>query len=383
MSRAAPYLLLGGGAITAGASAVYWLWWAPAARKSEAISASVAKAIAGTDGPPKVDESGQMSGGGKVYAKFTTYWPFVARDDEKKMEGGKKDRIGKPLQTLEDFLDGKVAWVSLSGDPTLWPFGSRVDFPYNGKTVTGRVVDMGDNFTGTRKKFRQALSSGSEWAEPLDICVRDRETKPPKGAVLVQLFPGDDLQHMTKKTVKEIAYDKFRQTVTGDGDSPRTPDDYESLARAIESELGGRPESEQSAAAWAIRNRADSAGTSVYQLLAPRGTYGGASDTGGHASTRRAPTDQARKVARAVLDSSPAQDPTRGAIDFWVPSQQIKLRQLGDVYRAAAKSGDAAKAKKYLRYAGYGSEGDVRVQQAKDGLRVVSVVGAVELLGKV
>ena len=49
--------------------------------------------------------------------------------------------------------------------------------------------------------------------------------------------------------------------------------------------------------------------------------------------------------------------------------------------RAAKKSGDQLKAKRYERYADYADERTVRKQQAKDGLSIVGKVGAVELLG--
>ena len=72
-------------------------------------------------------------------------------------------------------------------------------------------------------------------------------------------------------------------------------------------------------------------------------------------------TDAARKVVEEALDAPVDQDPTLGATEFWLPSEQERLRQLGDVHRAAAASGDKVKAKKYERYAGYGSEGGIDV----------------------
>jgi hypothetical protein len=115
-------------------------------------------------------------------------------------------------------------------------------------------------------------------------------------------------------------------------------------------------------------------------MLAPKGVYGAASKSGGYASTRKVATERSRRLADKVLDATTYDDPTSGSIDFWVPSLQAKMRQLGDVHRAALSSGDIVKAAKYAKYSGYKSEGDVRAAQAKNGLRVVDVVGAVELL---
>lgn len=52
----------------------------------------------------------------KTYAsRGTGYYPFNNR-----MEGGYKDMLGKPLQTLQDFLDGKADYVSIALDENMY-----------------------------------------------------------------------------------------------------------------------------------------------------------------------------------------------------------------------------------------------------------------------
>lgn len=366
-----PALMIGGGA--AAITAVIF-----GVRKSGKTVENVQKALSGLDGPPVTDSKGETTGGGRVQIRVTGYWPFSAREDEKKLEGGVKDRKGNPLHTVEDFLAGKAPFVSLSGDDAVWPYGQRLDIPWvDGKKLLGRVVDTGSHFRGTGKLYRVA------GYEPIDVCVYSSSSSVPKPPTIEAIIiPGDTL---AKKGLQTVATAGLKnQTVSAGIVEGRTSEDYEALARAIESELGGRPREEQVAAAWAMRNRADDApsGMTVAALLAPGGEYGPARKTGGFCSTRRVPTDAARAVASEVLDASAETDPTGGAVDFWVPALQEKLRALGDVHRAASSAGDAARAKKYEIFSGYGTEGDVRVQQARGGLRPLKSVGAIELLGK-
>jgi len=353
-----PLLLIGGGIATTVAIIF-------AQRKSSATTQSIVEAVNGPSVKP-----GQYP---EVNIRATGYWPFTARDDEKKMEGGTKDRKGNPLHTVEDFLAGKADFVSLSGDDAVWPYGQKLLIPWvGGKTIVGRVVDTGSHFRGAGKIYRVV------GYEPIDVCVESSKSEVPK-KITAQIVPGDSFD---KK--KDVVVSKLKdQSVSLAGDEGRnvTPADVEALARALESELGGRSREEMLAAGWAIRNRAAKAHVSVSKLLAPKGEFGPAAKTGGFASTRRASTERSREAAEAVLKSS--DDVSGEAVDFWVPSQQVKMRQFGDLYRAAVKSGNVEQAKKYARYANYGTEGDVRVQQARDGLRTTKIVGVVELLGKV
>lgn len=90
------------------------------------------------------------------------YFPFGSQ-----MEGGFTDRRGKRLNTLQDFLDGKAAFVSVSMDKYLpLPYGTKLKIPeldkkYN-RQIEFRVVDTGDAFD--RKGYSR-----------IDICTRDRD----------------------------------------------------------------------------------------------------------------------------------------------------------------------------------------------------------------
>jgi hypothetical protein len=362
--RTSSYLLLGGGALTLGAA---WLM----IRRAGSTRTDVEKAIAGTDEPQGDQGAQSTQGRGLVDLKLTTYWPFAATPEERKMEGGLKDRKGNPLHTVEDFLAGKSDYVSLAGDYTIWPYGQKVLIPWGDKTLTGRVVDTGGHFFGAGKLYRVVGH------EPIDVCVFDKSNKPPKSTVTAQIVAGDSFE-----SGASVATGKLKgQTILGaDVVEGFTQGDVEALARAIESELGGRPIEERAAAAWAMRNRAAQTGCSVERMLSPRGSYGSASETGGYASTRKTPTSESRRVAWMVLDADQDADPTGGASEFWAPRLQEQLHELGGIHRAATKLGDERRAKKYARYAGYASEDEVRERHALEGLGVSLVVGSIELL---
>lgn len=337
MKKAVPYLLVGGG-ISAGVAA--WLGM----RKSTATVTALKDAVQG-----KVVNDDGDAVSPTFKARTTGYWPFTARDDEKKMEGGVNDRKGKPLHTLEDAQSGAAPFVSVSGDPDIFPYGQRLalaEWP----GIVFRVVDTGSHFHGASKVYRMV------GAEPLDICVASSKTKVPI-TTTATIVPGDTLD----KDGKTVATGKFKdQTVAGVIEG-RTSDDREALARAVESELGSRPLNEQVAAAWALRNRADGQKVSLQGLLAPEGRYGVRGASRGFVSTRQAATPQAYAVADAVLGADDDQDPTDGATDYWVPQLQVTLS---------------------LIHPGYGTVAEVRQRQADAGVQVMGCIGAVELLGK-
>lgn len=365
-----PALLFGGGAVALGVGVF-------AFRKASATTDGVAAALAGTD-PPATAAPAAPGTGGVVAVHTTGYWPFTARDDEKKMEGGTKDRKGKPLYTLEMHLKDPAScpYVSVSGDDAVWPYGQRLSISAWPNAIF-RVVDTGGHFRGAGKVYR-VLGE-----EPLDICVDSSKTPVPKSGVTAKIFPGDNFAKGTPDVA--VAKIKNQTVVSGEVSSfeeVHSEDDREALARALESELGGRSTEELIGAAWAIRNRAAHADISIHGLLAPHGEYGSARRSGGYASTRQPATPRARAVVSTILGAPALFDPTGGAIDFWVPAQQAKLRALGDVYRAAVKSGDETKIARYAKYANYGRESDVRAQQERGGLRITNIIGAVELLGK-
>jgi hypothetical protein len=372
MKRSSAYFLIGGGAATAIAA-----WWGvrKSAEVTDAIEAQVtAQPIAL---PPTAAAIEKLP---TFKARLTGYWPWKEglTEAERKMEGGTKDRLGKPLIAIEQHLSDpvKFPYVSVAGDDSIFPYGQRVVIDAWPNAIF-RVVDTGGNFRGVKKVYRIV------GYEPLDIAQLSSDFKKPTTAT-VKIIPGDHFAGSLKRgTVREVAYDKFKdQTVAAGMVEGRTSRDREALARALESELGGRSQAEAVSAAWAMRNRADEFGLAVADLLAPLGHWGAPEQSGGYASTRKAPAARALAIAGEVLDADRQRDPTRGAIDFWVPEQQAQLRKLGDVYRAAARSGDVAKARRYARYANYADEGRVRVGHARQGLRVIGIVGDVELLGR-
>lgn len=351
----APWFLIGGGTLLAGGA--WWLW-----RRS---------------GSHVDDVRAAVKSGGVFDVKLTGYWPFSARPDEVKMEGGTKDRRGNPLHTLEMHQRDPVAhpFVSVAGDYEIFPYGQRLEISVWPGLVF-RVVDTGGHFHGAGKLYRVVGH------EPLDICVDSSKTVVPHSGVTARIVAGDNFEGG-----KAVATSRMRdQTVAGEvfGEEiaeARAPADAAALARAIESELGGRPVREREVAAWAIRNRADYFGESVAAMLAPDGKFGPVRETGGYASTRKSTSASSRAIATRVLDAPQSADPTGGAIEFWVPENQDRMREFGDVYRAAVASGDEELARRYERYADYPSEEDVRAVFEQEGLRVIRVEGIVELLG--
>lgn len=95
-------------------------------------------------------------------AKGSGYYPFNS-----KLEGGFTDRRGAKLRTLQDYLDGKAEYVSVSMDKYLTiKYGTKFRIPelekkYN-KQIEFRVVDTGDAFN--HKGYTR-----------LDICTRNKE----------------------------------------------------------------------------------------------------------------------------------------------------------------------------------------------------------------
>lgn len=115
----------------------------------------------------------------KTYrAKGSGYFPAPSR-----MEGGFKDRRGKPLHTLQDFLVAKAVYVSTAMDKNLnIAYGTKLSIPElekkYGKAIEFRVVDTGDAFNN--KGFTR-----------IDICVRDRAAslEPTLNGSLTLTFP--------------------------------------------------------------------------------------------------------------------------------------------------------------------------------------------------
>jgi hypothetical protein len=131
-----------------------------------------------------------------IKVTLSEYFPFQAglSDDEKRREGGTTDRAGKPLCTLEDYLEGNAPYVSLACDTAGGPpgnvaefkvYGYRVWLPELSESINSfidkpvelpimidfRLVDTGDDFTGKTKDVEVA------GREPIDVC---RRAKPPE-----------------------------------------------------------------------------------------------------------------------------------------------------------------------------------------------------------
>ncbi len=128
-----------------------------------------------------------------INVRLTEYFPFQAglSKKQKQIEGGVFDRMGKPLYSLEDYLEGKAPYVSLACDSTGGPPGNASEFRTYGTRVwlqelslqikdyvddppdslifiPFRLVDTGGNFFGGNKQVKVA------GYEPIDVCRRNR-----------------------------------------------------------------------------------------------------------------------------------------------------------------------------------------------------------------
>lgn len=87
-------------------------------------------------------------------AKGSAYFKYGQNTAAKrKMEGGQKDRFGRPLQTLQCYLRGECSYVSVAMDKRLkLPSTTKLRIPElekkYGRKIEFRVVDTGGAFTG-------------------------------------------------------------------------------------------------------------------------------------------------------------------------------------------------------------------------------------------
>jgi peptidoglycan hydrolase-like protein with peptidoglycan-binding domain len=92
-------------------------------------------------------DSFQAPKGQTFNARGTGYYP-----DKSALEGGFTDRVGKPLNTLQDYLSGKAPYVSVAMDSKAFPYGTKLRIPEleakYGRPIDFRVVDTGSAFTG-------------------------------------------------------------------------------------------------------------------------------------------------------------------------------------------------------------------------------------------
>lgn len=360
-------LLGGGGAI----ATVFYV------RNREKIAELVSTAsIALPAGTPSVNE---------VTLKTTGYWPYAAKTElEKKMEGGTQaaaiwrgvkaidPNTGKRpvIYTLEQHLAGKAPYCTISGDPSIWPFGQRISIDAWPGAIF-RYTDTGGNFTDSLKGAERVVRVIGQ--EPTDIAVDSKNTKIPS-IVKARVISGDSFVpgHIATASIG-------RPTVAGDITDAYTAEDADALARALAS-IAVCDEECARAVAWVCRNRAAALGQSVADMLAPGGVYGPA-DTERFASTRRPATPDMRAVADEVLGASPDVDVTGGAVDFWVPDHQASHKAMGDLYRVALERGDEQLAAEYAGYQHYTQSDDaVRAWQAKNGLVPAGRVGPIEIL---
>jgi hypothetical protein len=159
-----------------------------------------------------------VESGGTFPVRLTGYWPFQEglTSAERLMEGGTNDTHGNRLYTLEDYQAGSAPYVSVSGDPALFPYGQRLQISaWPG--VVFRVVDTGNHFRGvpvfddfesyTKGKFYRVAGH-----EPLDICVASSSTTVPKTGITATIAVGDTLRPERAgytKTPEEVNYDRF------------------------------------------------------------------------------------------------------------------------------------------------------------------------------
>lgn len=144
-------------------------------------------------------------------------------------------------------------------------------------------------------------------------------------------------------------------------------EDREALARAVEN-AGGSDCTEQQAVAWAIRNRAAKNGTSIAEASAI-------------VPSNLSPSEWSRTVAAAVLSQPQDEDPTSGAVDFWRPDAQRHGHALAQLYQAHVQHDDLVGAAEFEPWRDYGSETEARNEIEGKGLRIVGVVGTLELYG--
>jgi hypothetical protein len=101
----------------------------------------------GTDSEGHGETSEAIAATSSFLARGTGYYP-----DSSPLEGGFVDRRGAPLRTLQQFLSGKAAYVSVAMDVNAFSYGQRLrinelDAKY-GKAIVFRVVDTGGAFSG-------------------------------------------------------------------------------------------------------------------------------------------------------------------------------------------------------------------------------------------
>ena len=95
-------------------------------------------------------------------SKGTGYFP-----DKSALEGGFKDRLGKPLRTLQAFLAGDAEYVSVAMDSKAFKYGTRLRIneleAKFGRAIIFRVVDTGGAFRN-KGRTRMDICTANEKA---------------------------------------------------------------------------------------------------------------------------------------------------------------------------------------------------------------------------
>jgi 3D (Asp-Asp-Asp) domain-containing protein len=126
---------------------------APAGSIARIVFIMSAVALLGAGCGAQIDDesSGASADAISVTSSFTSrgtgYYP-----DSSALEGGFKDRIGKPLHTLQQFLAGSAPYVSVAMDSSAFKYGTRLRIKEleskHGRAIIFRVVDTGGAFRG-------------------------------------------------------------------------------------------------------------------------------------------------------------------------------------------------------------------------------------------
>ncbi len=160
-------------AAQSGQQAASNLGFAPSTNSApSSTSAPAATQAPASSGQALPQSSGGVAGGshaGKTFqSKGTGYYPANTA-----MEGGFKDRHGKPLYTLQQYLRGDAPYVSVAMDQKIqkyrggtMEYGQKLRIPEleqkYGKPIEFRVVDTGGAFTN--KGYGR-----------IDICTENRQ----------------------------------------------------------------------------------------------------------------------------------------------------------------------------------------------------------------
>ncbi len=163
---------------------------------------AVAVLSAGCGAATDAEDTGASSDEIRVSSSFTSrgtgYYP-----DSSALEGGFKDRVGKPLHTLQQFLSGSAPYVSLAMDSSAFKYGTRLrirelESKY-GRAIVFRVVDTGGAFRGKgRTRVDVCTASNKASLDPtingtLHLDVIDETgggTLPPVGGTADPTDPG-------------------------------------------------------------------------------------------------------------------------------------------------------------------------------------------------